>query len=94
MLYLKRLFAGPPNTLELMQRHDIAGLLAALDHTLAWVRRDAAATLGRMQEPRARAPLTTALQDRDAEVRHAAQAALDTLNTRFATQPLVPTEGP
>ncbi len=92
MLYLKRLFAGPPNTLELMQRHDIAGLLAALDHTLAWVRRDAAATLGTMHEPRAR--LTTALQDRDAEVRHAAQASLDTLNTRFATQPLGPTEGP
>jgi HEAT repeat protein len=80
MLYVKRLFAGPPNTLELRQRHDVAGLLAALDHKLAWVRRDAAETLGQMQEPRARVPLTTALQDRDADVRHAAQGALDTLN--------------
>ncbi len=94
MLYLKRLFAGPPNTRDLRQQQDIAGLLAALDHKLAWVRRDAAETLGTMQEPRACAPLTAALQDRDAEVRHAAQAALDTLNTRFATQPLVPTEAP
>ncbi len=94
MQYLKRLFAGPPNTRDLQQQHDVAGLLAALDHKLAWVRRDAAETLGTMQEPRARAPLTTALEDRDAEVRHAAQAALDTLNTRFATQPLVPPEGP
>ncbi len=87
MLYLKRLFAGPPNTLELMQRHDLAGLLAALDHPLAWVRRDAAATLGRMQEPRARAPLTTALQDRDAEVRHAAHVALTQLNAAAAASP-------
>ena len=94
MLYLKRLFAGPPNTRDLRQQQDIAGLLAALDHTLAWVRRDAAETLGTMQEPRARAPLTAALEDRDAEVCQAAQAALDTLNTRFATQPLVGTEGP
>ncbi len=94
MLYLKRLFAGPPNTRDLRQRQDVAGLLAALDHTLAWVRRDAAETLGMMQEPRARASLTTALEDRDAEVRHAAHVALDTLNTRFATQPLVPPEAP
>ena len=49
MLYLKRLFAGPPNTRDLRQQHDVAGLLAALDHKLAWVRRDAAATRGRIR---------------------------------------------
>ena len=87
MLYLKRLFAGPPNTRDLRQRQDVAGLLAALDHKLAWVRRDAAETLGRMQEPQARAPLSAALQDRDAEVRHAAQVALTQLNAAAASPP-------
>ena len=49
MLYVKRLFAGPPNTLERMQRHGSAGLLATRDHTRAWVRRDAAAPRGQIR---------------------------------------------
>ncbi len=93
MLYLKRLFAGPPNTRDLRQRQDVAGLLAALDHKLAWVRRDAAETLGMMQEPRARASLTTALEDRDTEVRHAAQVALTQLNAADAASPPARTGG-
>jgi HEAT repeat protein len=93
MLYLKRLFAGPPNTRDLRQQHDVAGLLAARAHNRAWVRRDAAAPRGRMQEPRARAPLTTALEDRDAEVRHAAQAAPPHLNASDAASPPARTGG-
>ncbi len=80
MLLLKRLFGGPPNTFELWERHDVAGLLAALGHTLPWVRRNAAEALGTMQAPQARGPLTAALNDSDEEVRQAAQDALETLN--------------
>lgn len=93
MQYLSRRFAGPPNTRDLRQQHDVAGLLAALEHTLGWVRRDAAETLGMMHVLRARAPLTTVLQDRDAEVRHAAQVALTLLNTPDAAPPPVRTGG-
>lgn len=80
MMLLKRLFALPPDTFELKQRHDIPGLIAALGHRFPWIRRDAAELLGQMQEPQVRAPLTAALNDSDSEVRHAAQAALDNLN--------------
>ncbi|HEY0739133.1 MAG TPA: HEAT repeat domain-containing protein [Herpetosiphonaceae bacterium] len=80
MFLLKRLFALPPDTFELKQRHDVPGLIAALGHRFPWIRRDAAQILGQMQEPQVRAPLTAALNDRDSEVRHAVQDALDTLN--------------
>ena len=49
MQYLSRLFTGSPNTVERMQRHGSAGLLATRDHTLTWVRRDAAATRGQIR---------------------------------------------
>ncbi len=80
MFHIKRLFRAPPNTFALRQRHDTAGLLAALGHELAWVRRDAAQSLGQLQEAQFRGPLTLALQDSDAEVREAAQVALAQLN--------------
>jgi HEAT repeat protein len=83
---LERLFGEPPNTYELGQRHDTAGLLAALGHSLPWVRCNAAATLGKMHALEARGPLTAALHDSDADVRQAAQAALDRLRDR-ATAP-------
>lgn len=81
MSFLKRLLGGPPNTFELMQQHDINGLLAALGDTLPWVRRDAAQSLGNLGEPQFREPLTAALNDNDAEVRHAAQDAIAKLHT-------------
>ncbi len=80
MFHLKRLFWAPPDTFALRQRGDTAGLLAALNHELAWVRRDAAESVGRLQDAQFREPLTTALQDSDAEVRGAAQAALAQLS--------------
>ncbi len=80
MRTLNRLFGGPPNTYELGQRRDIRGLLAALGHTLPWVRRNAAETLGTLQVEAARDPLTAALDDSDEEVRAAAQTALAQLN--------------
>jgi HEAT repeat protein len=76
----KRLFGGPPNTYDLGQRQDTVGLLAALGHKLAWVRRDAAETLGTLNVEAARGPLTAALNDNDAEVRAAAHTALAQLN--------------
>ena len=82
MHFFKRLFGGPPYPFQLMERHDVAGIITALGHTLSWVRRDAADALGQLQDPHGRAPLTVALHDRDADVRAAAQAALDKLNTR------------
>lgn len=80
MFHIKRLFRAPPNTFALMQRHDTAGLVAALGHDLAWVRRDAAQSLGQLHDAQFRGPLTAALQDSDAEVRDAAQTALALLN--------------
>ena len=77
---LKRLFGGPPQPFELMQRQDVAGLISALDHPLPWVRRDAAVALGQLQDPQARTALTAVLHDPDGEVHHAAQAALAQLN--------------
>lgn len=76
MFHIKRLFRAPPNTFALRQRHDTAGLLAALGHDLAWVRRDAAESMGQMQDAQFREPLTMALKDSDVEVRTAAHAAL------------------
>ncbi len=87
MMLLKRLFGLPPNTLELKQRHNVPGLIAALGHRFPWIRRDAAQILGQMQEPQARAPLTAALNDHDPEVRHAAQQALDQLNAPAVVTP-------
>ena len=80
MRTFKRLFGGPPNTYDLGQRQDIGGLLAALGHSLPWVRRNAAETLGTLKVEAARGPLTTALRDHDAEVRAAAQTAIAQLN--------------
>ncbi len=77
---LKRLFGGPPQPFDLMQRHDVAGLIAALGHSLPWVRRDAALALGQLQDPQARTALTAVLHDPDGEVHHAAQAALAQFN--------------
>jgi HEAT repeat protein len=82
MLFFKRLFGGPPEPFQLMERHDIAGIIAALGHPLPWVRRDAAHALGQLQDPHGRAPLTAVLHDRDADVRAAVQAALNKLNHR------------
>lgn len=86
MLWVKRLFGLPPNPIQLKQQHDVPGLIAALGHPFPWIRRDAAQMLGQIPESRVRAPLTAALNDRDSEVRHAVQAALDTLNGPVATQ--------
>ena len=80
MRTFNRLFGGPPNTYELGQRQDISGLLAALSHRLPWVRRNAAETLGTLKVEAARGPLTTALNDHDAEVRAAAHTAIIQLN--------------
>lgn len=80
MFRIKRLFRAPPNTFALRQRHDTAGLLAALGHELAWVRRDAAQSLGQLHDAQFREPLTRALKDNDADVRAAAHAALVQLN--------------
>ena len=82
MRFFTRLFGGPPEPFQLMERHDVAGIIAALGHTLPSVRRDAAHALGQLQDPHGRAPLTAALNDRDADVRAAVQAALDQLNPR------------
>jgi HEAT repeat protein len=86
MMLLKRLFGLPPNPLALKQRHDVPGLLAALEHQFPWIRRDAARMLGQMQEHQGKGPLTAALNDHDAEVRHAAQDALALLDAPIAPQ--------
>lgn len=62
---------------QLKQHHDVPGLIAALGHPFPWIRRDAAQMLGQIKELRVRTPLTAALTDRDSEVRHAAQDALE-----------------
>ncbi len=72
MKLLHWLFGEPPDTFALQQQGDRAGLIAALGHTLPWVRRDAAQALGEMRDPQARA----ALHDPDRDARHAAQEAL------------------
>ncbi len=76
MFRFLRLFRSPPDTFAMLQRHDTAGLQAALGHELAWVRRNAAESMGLLSDPQFRGELTAALQDSDAEVRAAAQAAL------------------
>ncbi len=86
MLWVKRLFGLPPNPIQLKQHHDVPGLIAALGHPFPWIRRDAAQMLGHIKESRVRAPLTAALNDRDSEVRHAVQDALDKLNAPAAPQ--------
>jgi HEAT repeat protein len=79
MKLLHWLFGEPPDTFALQQQGDRAGLIAALGHTFPWVRRDAAQALGELRDPHARAMLRAALNDSDAEVRHAAHTALETL---------------
>ena len=76
MFQITRMFKAPPDTFALLQRNDRAGILRALQHNLAWVRRDAAQSLGQLHDPQFRVPLTAALNDADAEVRDAAQSAL------------------
>lgn len=87
MMVLNRLFGLPPNPLALKQRHDVPGLIAALGHQFPWIRRDAALMLGHMRDPQVRGPLAATLNDRDPEVRHAAQNSLNNLNAPAVVKP-------
>lgn len=80
MSFRQRFLGYPPNTYELLQRGDIAGLAAALGHKLPWVRRDAVLTLATLNDPQFTGAFTTALNDSNEDVRHAAHAALERLN--------------
>jgi HEAT repeat protein len=79
MRFFQWLFNDPPDTYELMRQQDVDSVIAALNHSLSWVRRDAVLTLGATNDRQYQALLTTALNDPDADVRQAAQAALATL---------------
>jgi HEAT repeat protein len=63
-------------------------LVHALDHPRASIRREASSALGRLLDPRAIAPLITAMGDRSARVRSAAALALAGYGER-TIQPLV-----
>jgi HEAT repeat protein len=84
MRFFQWLFSVPPDTFALMRQGDMDGVIAALRHSLSWVRRDAVLTLGNTNDPQFRSLLTEALNDNDAEVRKVAREALATLDATEA----------
>jgi HEAT repeat protein len=89
MRFIDWLFNVPPNTWQLLRRKDEAGLVAALGHSLPWVRRNAAENLGTLRLPQSATALTLALDDPDQEVRYAARAALDDIQAVYERVPSI-----
>jgi HEAT repeat protein len=80
MSFLRSVFhRNTPDVSSLRARQDVDGLIAALEHPNASIRRAAAEALGEMGDARAKTSLHLALEDDDPTVRVAAQAALGRL---------------
>jgi HEAT repeat protein len=80
---------GKPNVKELEQKHDIDGLIKALENKSLEVRYDAVQALGRIGDARAVTPLCAALKDPYIEVRMAAADVLGKMGDARAVEPLV-----
>ena len=80
MSFLRGVFhRNTPDVSGLRARQDVDGLIEALRHPNASIRRAAAEALGELGDVRAKVPLHAALEDDDPTVRVAAQAALGRL---------------
>jgi HEAT repeat protein len=91
---------GPPNVEKLKEKGDVFGLIKALGHKEASLRKDAAMALGEVGDVRAVEPLIAALKEKSpdvgryvrvlhSQVRRAAAGALGKLGDTRAVDPLI-----
>ncbi len=80
---------GPPDIERLKEKGDVDGLIKALSHKKASVRRDAAVAVGALGDARAVDPLTAALRDEDEKVAVAAATALARIGDPRAIGPII-----
>lgn len=82
---------GPPDVRKLERKRDVNGLIGALSHESAAIRRDAAQALGKLKDARAADSLIASLGDSWPDVRAAAADALEELKDARAVEPLIGT---
>ena len=80
---------GPLNIEKLTEKRDVEGLVNALDHKDAAIRRSAAERLGEFRDSRASGPLLAALRDPDFKVAASAARALSSIGDPKAIGPLI-----
>ena len=85
------LIGGPPDIKKLKTKHNVKGLIKAMDYRKdPQIRRAAAQALGQIRDPQALVPLVDALKDENVAVRQAAAWALGQIGDARVVKLLAP----